>query len=70
MPLWFTLVSIGATITTQPADRALLLGLPALAALAAFALPTLRRSVGALIDWFTLLFFTASALAILSLIHI
>ena len=64
VPLWFTLVSIGATITTQPADRALLLGLPALAALAAFALPTLRRSVGALIDWFTLLFFTASALAI------
>lgn len=48
VPLWFTLVSIGATITTQPADRALLLGLPPLAALAAFALPTLRRSVGAL----------------------
>lgn len=64
LPLWFTTVSIAATITTQPADRALLLGLPALAALAAFALPTLRRSVGALIDWFTLLFFTVSALAI------
>lgn len=64
LPLWFSMVSIGATITTQPADRALLLGLPAMAALAAFALPTLRRSVGALIDWFTLLFFTASALAI------
>ena len=64
LPLWLSAVSIGATITTQPADRALLLGLPALAALAAFALPTLRRSVGALIDWFTLLFFTASALAI------
>ena len=64
LPLWFSAVSIGATITTQPADRALLLGLPALSALAAFALPTLRRSVGALIDWFTLLFFTISALAI------
>ena len=64
LPLWFSMVSIGATVTTQPADRALLLGLPALAALAAFALPTLRRSVGALIDWFTLLFFTVSALAI------
>jgi 4-amino-4-deoxy-L-arabinose transferase-like glycosyltransferase len=35
-----------------------------MAALAAFALPTLRRSVGALIDWFTLLFFTVSALVI------
>ncbi|KQO25786.1 hypothetical protein [Acidovorax sp. Leaf78] len=64
LPLWFSAVSIAATLTTQPADRALLLGLPALAALAAFALPTLRRSVGALIDWFTLLFFTVSALAI------
>jgi len=64
LPLWFSTVSIAATATTQPADRALLLGLPALAALAAFALPTLRRSVGALIDWFTLLFFTVSALAI------
>lgn len=64
LPLWFSAVSIAATATTQPADRALLLGLPALAALAAFALPTLSRSVGALIDWFTLLFFTISALAI------
>jgi hypothetical protein len=64
LPLWFMAVSIAATLTTQPADRALLLGLPAMAALAAFALPTLRRSVGALIDWFTLLFFTVSALAI------
>ncbi|BEP92384.1 hypothetical protein GmRootA79_07680 [Acidovorax sp. A79] len=64
LPLWFVAVSVAATATTQPADRALLLGLPAMAALAAFALPTLRRSVGALIDWFTLLFFTVSALAI------
>jgi 4-amino-4-deoxy-L-arabinose transferase-like glycosyltransferase len=64
LPLWFSVVSIAATLTTRPADRALLLGLPAMAALAAFALPTLRRSVGALIDWFTLLFFTVSALAI------
>lgn len=64
LPLWFVAVSVAATLTTRPADRALLLGLPAMAALAAFALPTLRRSVSALIDWFTLLFFTVSALAI------
>ncbi len=64
LPLWFSIVSIAATLTTLPADRALLLGLPAMASLAAFSLPTLRRSVGALIDWFTLLFFTASAIAI------
>jgi hypothetical protein len=42
----------------------LLLALPGIAALAAFALPTLRRSLGALIDWFTLLFFSFCALAI------
>jgi len=42
----------------------LLLGLPAMATLAAFALPTLRRSVAALIDWFTLLFFSGCALVI------
>jgi len=64
LPLGFVAISIAATVTTAPADRALLLGLPAMAALAAFALPTLSRSVGALIDWFTLLFFTVSALAI------
>ena len=64
LPLWFVLVSLGATLTTQPADRALLLALPALAALAAFALPTLSRSVAALVDWFTLLFFSSCAIAI------
>jgi hypothetical protein len=35
-----------------------------LAALAAFSLPTLSRAVAALIDWFTLLFFTGGALII------
>ena len=64
LPLWFVLVTMGATIATRPANRALLLSLPALAALAAFALPTLRRSIAALIDWFTLLFFSASAITI------
>jgi len=64
LPLWFVAVSVGATVATRPADRALMLALPAMAALAAFALPTLRRSISALIDWFTLLFFSASAIAI------
>jgi len=41
-----------------------LLGLPAMATLAAFALPTLKRSVSAFIDWFTLLFFSVGALII------
>ena len=64
LPLWFAGVAVAATLTTQPADRAMLLGLPALAILAAFALPTLRRSISALIDWFTLLFFSVSAITI------
>ncbi len=64
LPLWFGLVTVLAALTTKPADRALLLALPALATLAAFALPTLRRSVAALIDWFTLLFFTGCGIVI------
>ena len=64
LPLWFALIAIGSAFSTTASDRSLLLGLPALATLAAFALPTLSRSVSALIDWFTLLFFSASALAI------
>jgi 4-amino-4-deoxy-L-arabinose transferase-like glycosyltransferase len=64
LPLWTLLVSVGDSIFSDERDRALLLALPAFAALAAFALPTLRRSVSALIDWFTLLFFTGGALVI------
>lgn len=64
LPLWFAVIPVIASLSTLPADRALLLGLPAIATLAAFALPTLRRSISALIDWFTLLFFSAAAIAI------
>ncbi|MFN4003388.1 MAG: hypothetical protein ACK4MJ_04060 [Hylemonella sp.] len=64
LPLWYALITLGATVLTPAGDRALLLALPALAALAAFALPTLGRSVSSLIDWFTLLFFTTCALVI------
>lgn len=64
LPLWAALVIVAFAALAQERDRALLLALPALAALAAFALPTLRRSVSALIDWFTLLFFSFCALVI------
>jgi hypothetical protein len=64
LPLWFVGVASVATLTTNAADRSLLLSLPALATLAAFALPTLERSVGALIDWFTLIFFSGCAVII------
>jgi hypothetical protein len=58
LPVWFAMVTLSATLTTGSPDRTLLLGLPAMAALAAFALPTLKRQVASLIDWFTLLFFS------------
>jgi len=64
LPLWFALVTLLATITTPFGDRVLLLGLPAYAMLAAFAIPTLKRSMAALIDWGSLLFFSICALAI------
>lgn len=64
LPLWFVAVTVGATWFTGLSDRALLTALPAIAALAALALPTLKRSLGALIDWFTLLFFSVCALTI------
>ena len=64
LPLWFAVTAVAATLTTAASDRSLLLSLPPLAALAAFALPTLKRSVASLVDWFTLLFFTGCALII------
>lgn len=45
-------------------DRALMLALPPLAVLAAFALPTLQRSVAAAIDWFSVFFCSAGAIAV------
>lgn len=64
LPLWFALVPLAATLTTAFSERSLLLALPAFATLAAFALPTFRRSVAALIDWLTLLSFTGCAIFI------
>ena len=64
LPVWFLIVTVGATWVTGLSDRALLVSLPAIATLAALALPTLQRSLGALIDWFTLLFFSICALTI------
>jgi 4-amino-4-deoxy-L-arabinose transferase-like glycosyltransferase len=64
LPLWFVGVALGTMMLTSTSDRSLLLALPPLATLAAFALPTFSRSVSALIDWFTLIFFTICAIAI------
>jgi hypothetical protein len=64
LPMWFTALTVSTAMLTHSSDQTLLLALPAFATLAAFALPTLRRSVAALIDWFTLLFFSGCAFII------
>ncbi len=64
LPLWFALAGLGSSWLLGGHDRALLMALPGMACLAAFALPTLSRSITALIDWFALLFFSLSALVI------
>lgn len=58
VPLGLTLVGLGACLAMGGSDRALLIALPGLAVLASFALPTLNRSVSAMVDWFSLFFFT------------
>ena len=64
LPLWLIILTASTAILGPGSDRALLVGLPAFAALAAFALPTLGRSIAALVDWFTLLFFSGCAFVI------
>jgi hypothetical protein len=64
VPLWLLAITLLATLFTGSSDRTLLLGLPAIASLAAFALPTLQRQIASLIDWFTLLFFSACGLVV------
>jgi 4-amino-4-deoxy-L-arabinose transferase-like glycosyltransferase len=64
VPLVSVAVALAANFAMGGSDRALMLALPGLAALAAFALPTLRRQVSAAMDWFSVFFFTACALVI------
>ena len=64
IPLGSLLVSVIACVAMGGSDRALMLGLPALAVLAAFALPTLQRRASAAIDWFSVFFFSIGAMVI------
>ncbi len=64
IPLALLGVAVVACMLVGGSDRALLLALPASAVLAAFALPTLKRSVSAAIDWFSVFFFSALGFAI------
>jgi hypothetical protein len=62
VPAVTVIVALLTNLATYGSDRALMLGLPGLAVLAAFALPTLKRSAAAAIDWFSMFFFSAWAL--------
>jgi hypothetical protein len=61
LPLGIVVVSMASCIAMGGSDRALMLALPAMAVLAAFALPTLQRSTSAAIDWFSVFFFSICA---------
>ena len=64
VPLLVALAGLASSLFMGGNDRALLIALPALAVLAAFALPLLQRSLGSAIDWFSVCFFTLCAGAI------
>ncbi len=61
VPLVTAAVALLWSLAIGGSDRALLLALPGMAVLAAFALPTLSRSTTAAIDWFSMILFTLSA---------
>lgn len=64
VPLVVVVSALAANLLMRGSDRALMLALPGMAVLAAFALPTLRRSATAAVDWLSMCFFTASAIVV------
>jgi hypothetical protein len=61
VPLVALATGLIANLAMEGSDRALLLALPGLAVLAAYALPTLQRGASAAMDWFSISFFTLGA---------
>ncbi|MES2887018.1 MAG: hypothetical protein V4739_03305 [Pseudomonadota bacterium] len=64
LPLSSAAIGLAASVLMGGSDRALMLAVPSLAVLAAFALPTLGRGTSAAIDWFSVCFFSMGALVI------
>ncbi len=64
VPLLSAVIGFGASLAMGGQDRALLHALPPLAVLAAFSLPAIKRGLSAAIDWFSVFFFTGTALLI------
>lgn len=57
-PLMVVVLAVIASLGREGNKNYLLYALPAMAVLAAFAMPTFKRGVSALIDWFALILFT------------
>ncbi len=64
IPLLSLAVAFTTCVLMDGSDRALMLGLPGIAVLAAFALPTLQRGSAAAIDWLSVFFFSTCAAVI------
>ena len=64
VPLLLAAAALAGNLAMRGSDRALMLGLPGTAVLAAFALPTLRRSATAAIDWLSMCLFSACAITV------
>ncbi|MBK1612553.1 hypothetical protein CKO44_03625 [Rubrivivax gelatinosus] len=64
VPLVTVAVAMAGCIATNLNERLLMLAVPGLAVLAAFALPTLKRASSAAIDWFSMFFFSICAITI------
>lgn len=62
VPTLSVVVPLACSLLMNADERALLLALPPLAVLAAYALPTLQRGASALLDWFSVFFFSAGAI--------
>lgn len=63
-PLTQALVVLLASVADGANDRVLVLALPSIATLAAWALPTLRGSLSAAIDWFAVLLYSGAAVIV------
>lgn len=64
LPLVAVAVALATNLAMNGSDRALMLAVPGTAVLAAFALPTFKRSNAAAVDWFSMFFFTGAAITI------
>jgi hypothetical protein len=64
LPMGISLCALAGNVVAGGSDRILLLAIPGLAILSAFALPTMRRAIAAAVDWFSICFFSVCALFI------